>query len=152
MRAQGSYQTLRHHAEQGRVDEVGRNTKVEHPGDRRWRVIGVQGRQHKVTGQRRLDGHFCRFQITDFADHDDVRILPHQGSHAIGKADVDIVLNLHLVERGLDHFNRILDGADIDFRRRQLLERCVQRRGFAGTGRAGDQNNPVGRAGHLPPA
>jgi hypothetical protein len=49
----------------------------------------VQGGQHQVAGQRGLDRHLGGFQVADFADHDDVRVLPHQRPHAVGKAEVD---------------------------------------------------------------
>ena len=105
-----------------------------------------------MPGQRSLDGHFRGFQIADLADHDDVRILPHQRPHAVGEAEVDVVLYLHLVERRLDHFDRVLDGAHIDLGRRQLLQRRIQRRRLARPGRPGDQDDAVGRSRHLLPA
>jgi hypothetical protein len=42
---------------------------------RGWGVIGVQGREHQVTGLRSLDGNVGRLQVTDFTHHDDVGIL-----------------------------------------------------------------------------
>ena len=51
-----------------------------------------------MAGQGRLDGDFGRFKIPDFANHDNVRILPHQRTHAFGEAQVDDCLHLHLVE------------------------------------------------------
>ena len=56
------------------------------------------------------------------------------------------VLHLHLVERRLDHLDRVLDGADVDLRRGQRLERRIQRGGLARAGRPGDQHDAVGRA------
>ena len=152
MRAQRADQALGHDAEQGRVDQIGRYAEIEHAGDGRRRVVGVQGGQHQMARQGRLDGHLGRFQIADFADHHDVRVLPHQGAHAIGETEIDAVLDLHLVERGLDHFDRVLNGAHVHFRRRQLLQCRVQRRRLAGTGGAGDQDDAVRRGGHLLPA
>ena len=54
-----------------------------------------------------------------------------------------LMLHLHLVERGLDHFDRVFDRADVDLGRGELLQRRVQRGGLARTGRAGDQHDAV---------
>ncbi|MNS27337.1 hypothetical protein D3C72_592830 [compost metagenome] len=105
-----------------------------------------------MPGERRLNRHFSGFKVTDLADHDDVRVLPHQRTHPGGEAQVDVVLHLHLVERRLDHFDRVFDGAEVHFRRRQFFQRGVQRGGLARTGRPGDQNDAVGLAGHVLPA
>ncbi|OQA32513.1 MAG: hypothetical protein BWY57_01875 [Betaproteobacteria bacterium ADurb.Bin341] len=152
MRAKGTHQTLRHHPQQGGVDQVGRHPQIKQASNRRGRIVGVQGGQHQVPGQRGLDRHFSRFQIADFTDHDDVRILTHQGAHAIGKPQVDGVLHLHLVERSLDHFNRVFDRAYIDFGRRQLLQGGIKRGRLARSGRAGHQDDAVRHFRHLLPA
>jgi hypothetical protein len=62
------------------------------------------------------------------------------------------VLHLHLVERRLDHFDRVFDGAEVHLRRRQFFQRGVQRGGLAGAGWPGDQNDAVGLARHVLPA
>ena len=41
------------------------------------RVVGVQRRKNKVSGERRANRDIRRLAIADFADHDHVRILPH---------------------------------------------------------------------------
>jgi hypothetical protein len=138
--------------EHGGAEQVRGDAEVEHAGDRRRRVVGVQGGQHEVAGQRRLDRHFGGFQVADFADHDDVRVLAHQRPDALRETEVDDVLHLQLVERRLDHLDRVFDGAHIDRRRGQLLERRVERRRFSRTGRAGDEDDSVGPVGHRFPA
>jgi hypothetical protein len=62
------------------------------------------------------------------------------------------VLDLHLVERALDHLDRVLDRADVDLGRGELLERRVQRRRLAGSGRSGYEHDAVGALGHFLPA
>ncbi len=61
------------------------------------------------------------------------------------------MLHLHLVETRFDQFDRILDRADVDLGSRQLLEAGIQRRGLAGTGRAGDQDDAVRPLDHRVP-
>ena len=91
-----------------------RHSQIEQTGHAGGGIVGVQGRQHQMTGQGRLHRHFRGGQIANLADHDDVGILAQQGANALGEAQVDGRLYLHLIEFGDDHFDRILDGADVD--------------------------------------
>ncbi len=129
-----------------------RHTQLEHTADGAGCVVGVQRRQHQMPGECRLNGHFSGLQVANLADHDDIRVLSHQRAHAGGKAQFDVVLHLHLVEGRLDHLDGVFDGAQVDLGGRQFLEGGVQRGGFTRTGRAGDQNDAVGLAGHFLPA
>ena len=52
------------------------NAQVQEPGYRRWGIVGVQGRQDQVPGLGRFKGYFRGLRITDFSDHDNIRILP----------------------------------------------------------------------------
>ena len=80
--AQLARQTLRDdEADRGR-DGVGLDAHVDQARQRLRRIVGVQGRQHQVAGLRGLDGDFRRFQIADFADHDDVGILAQEGAQS----------------------------------------------------------------------
>ena len=84
-----------------------------------------------MPGQRGLDSHLCGFLVADFADHDDVRVLAQQGADAAGEREVDVVLDLHLVEGRLDHFNRVFHRAQVDLAGRQLPEGGVEGAGLA---------------------
>ena len=66
---------------------------------------------------------FGGVRVADFADHDDVGVLAQQRAHAVGKRESG--LHLDLVEGGLDHFYRVLDGADIDFAARQRFQGAI---------------------------
>ena len=105
-----------------------------------------------MAGQRRLHRHVGGIVVADLAHHDDVRILSQQRAHAVGEIDVDDRLHLHLIERGLDHFDRVLDRADVHFGRRNAFERRVKRRGLAGSSGTGDENDAVRFARHLFPS
>ena len=102
---------------------------------------------HQVAGQSGLDGHFGRGQVSDFADHDNVRVLPQQRAQSFRKREADARLNLALIERGLDHFNRVFDGVDVDFVGSQTFQRGVKGGGFARTRWTGHQDNAVVFAG-----
>jgi len=85
------------HQDRGR-HEVGLDAEVEHAGHGPRGVVGVQGREHQVSGEGCLDGDFSCFIITNLTDHDDVRILSQQGPDTGGKIDTDIRLYLQLVK------------------------------------------------------
>ncbi|MNE38545.1 hypothetical protein D3C80_1324490 [compost metagenome] len=103
----------------------------------------MQGRQHQVPGQGRLYRHQGGLAVTNFADHDDVRVLAQHGPHSVGKAQVQGGLHLQLVEGRLQALDRVFDGAQVDLRGGQQLEAGVEGAGLAGPGRAGDQCNAL---------
>ena len=142
-RTERAYQSLRHHRQNRGVKQIRRHADVEQAGERRGRIVGVQRGKHQMAGERGLDRHFRGFHVADLADHDDVGVLAHERAHAGGKVESDGVLHLHLVELWLDHFDRILDGADIDLRGSDLLQSRIQRGGLAGAGRSGYQHDTV---------
>jgi hypothetical protein len=105
-----------------------------------------------VAGEGGLDRHLGGGEVADLAHHDDVRVLAHERPHALGEPQIDLRLHLHLVERGLDHLDRVLDGAHVHLGGGEALQRRVQRGGLARPGGAGDQHDAVGPAAHLVPA
>ena len=102
--------------------------------------------------QCRLHGHLRGRQITNLADHDDVGILPHQRAHAALEVHTDLRLHLHLIKRRLHHLNRVFDGTHVHLGCGERLERGIQCRRLAGTGRPGHQNNAVRAGDHGLPA
>ena len=96
-----------------------------------------------MAGERRLYRHFGGFKVAYLTHHDDIRVLAQQRSHAVGKTQPDVLLNLHLIEYRFYHFDRIFHRADIYFRCGYLLQRGIKRGRLAGAGRAGHQNDAV---------
>ena len=129
--AQRAHQPLCQHTQQGGIDEVRRHPQLHHAGDGAGRIVGVQGREHQVARQRSLDGHLGGLQVTDFAHHDDVGVLPHERAQAFGKIEVELRLHLGLIEAGLDHFDRVFHRAHVDLFGRYALQGGVQRGGLA---------------------
>ena len=82
----------------------------------------MQRGKHQVPGQRGLHCHLRRLLVADFADHDDVGVLAHQGAQPFRKTKIKLRLHLGLVEGGLYHFDRVFHGADIHFFRRYALQ------------------------------
>ena len=52
---------------------------------RRHGVVGVQGRQHEVAGQRRAQRELCGLGVADLADEDDVGVLAQHGAQPAGE-------------------------------------------------------------------
>ena len=107
--------------------------------------VGVQRGIHLMAGHGGAQGHACGVLITDFADQDDVGILPQQGAHAIGKIELD-----GFGQRGLAYarqgvFNRVFQRHDVDFGGVQPIEDGVQRGCLARAGGPGQQQQ-TGRA------
>ena len=96
-----------------------------------------------MPGQRGLHRHVGGGQIADFAHHDDVGILAHQGAQPLGKVEVEVGLHLGLVEGRLDHLDGVFNGVDVHLLGGQALQGGIQRGGFARTSGAGHQNDAV---------
>ena len=67
--------------------------------------------QNQMAGQSRLDGDFRGFQIADFSNHDNVRVLADDRAQALGESV--IFTGLGLVNSGQLIFNRVLNGYNL---------------------------------------
>ena len=95
------------------------------------RRIGMDRREEQMPCERRPHGHLRRLSVADFAQHNNVRILPQEGSQCSGERKSDLFLELYLInpfERVLD---RILDREDIVRQPIQSPQRGVKRRTLA---------------------
>ncbi len=137
------HQPLRHHQVHRAGHVEGLDPHVDHAGDGRWRVVGVQGGEHQVAGERRLDGDAAGLQIPDLADHDDVRVLPQERPQRRGERQADLVAHQHLVDPHQVVLDRVFGGHDVGFDRVDPLQRRVERGGLARAGRSGHQHHPV---------
>src|SRR5207302_7936973 len=107
-------------------------------------IFGMHGRQHEVTGQRRLDGDLRRLQIANLADHDHVRVLADDGTQRVREGEIDLRLDLDLVDARHLVLDWVLYGENLDVGLVKAIERGVERGRLAATGRPGDQKNAVG--------
>ena len=145
MRTDAAHEALRAGKNHGGRNQKRRDAHVVEARDGAGRVIAVHGAKHLMAGERGFDGDFGGLGVADFADHDDVRVLAQNGAQGIGKRQADVLFGRHLVDAGNLKFHRVFDGDDVVNGVVQLVERGVKRRGFAGTGRAGDENQSVRR-------
>ena len=112
-------------------------------------VVGVQRAEHQVAGERGLDRVFGRFQIADFADEHDVRVVTQNGAQRGGERQADLRMNLNLVDAVELVFDRVFGRDDLGVFVLDFDQRAVERRRFAGAGRAGDEDDAVRQSNQL---
>ena len=105
-----------------------------------------------MPGESGLDRHLCCLQIPDLTHHDDIRVLPHQGSNARGEIELDFMLYLTLIEAVLDHLDGVLNSADVHIFGGESFKGRIKGGGLARARGAGDQHNAMGSTGHGLPA
>ncbi len=93
---------------------------------------------------RGLDRDFGGFQVADFADHDDVRILAQERAQRRGERHAALDVLLHLVDAGQADFDRVFGGGNVARLIVEDAQRGIQRHRLARAGRAGDQHHAVG--------
>ncbi len=96
--AQPPHETLRHHANQRRAGDERLDADVGQTRHRGRRVFGVQRREHEVACLRRLHRNLGCLLVADFADEDDVGVLPQNRPERAGKRQLDLVVDLRLVD------------------------------------------------------
>ena len=97
-----------------------------------------------MAGLSGLDGNFRRFQVTDFADYDDIRVLTEKGFECDWKCQSLAVVDIDLVDTVQRNFCRVFGCRNIDSRFIENIQTGVQRDGFPGTRRTGNQHHTVG--------
>ena len=107
--------------------------------------FGMQRGQHQMAGQRRVNGNMCRFRIADFADHDDIRILPHKGPQRLREGQANGGLDLRLVDASNFIFNRVFDGENFTAGLVEQAQRRSKCGGLAAACGAGDDNHAMGQ-------
>ncbi len=144
------HQALRHDSQHAGGDEVVFHAHLQQPGHRARRIVGVQGAENQVTGQRRVDGDLGGFRITYFTDHDNVRVLTQDGAENVGEAQADARFHLDLVDAPQLVFDGVLHRDNLFLRRIDLAQRRVEGGGLAASGGAGHQDDPVRPVDQVP--
>src|SRR5713226_2510386 len=141
--AEDAHQALRQHADQGRPHQVGLDAHVDEAGDGARGVVGVDGAEDEVAGQRGLDGDLRRLAVADLADHDHVRVLAEEAAQPVGEGEVDLRVHRRLRDALELVLDRVLDGHDVEVRPVDLAEGRVERGGLAAPGGPRHQHDPV---------
>ena len=76
-----------------------------------------------MAGERRLNGNFSRFRISNLTDKNDVWVLSQNGSQARGKGNADAVIDGNLNNTVDVVFHRIFGSDDLVFNVVQFAER-----------------------------
>lgn len=97
-----------------------------------------------MASQGRLDGDVGSLLVADFANEDDIRILPDNGAQPPGKGQSGRGVDLDLVDPVKLVFHRVLDGDDLPVRRVDIVECGIERSRLAAAGRPGDKDDAVG--------
>ena len=104
--------------------------------------------KYDVAGQRGLHGDLRGLEISDFTDHDGVRVLSEKRAERGGEGQPDLVVDRHLHDAFDFVFDGVFGGQDLDVLGVHLAERRVKRGRLAGTSRAGDNKDAVRSADH----
>ena len=114
---------------------------VEETDEATDRVLGMEGREDLVAGQRRLDGDVGGEVVADLADHDHVRILAHDVPQGLLEAEVDGGVYRALRDP-VDHvLDGILCGDDARLRIPDLVHAAVEGRRLPRPRRDGDHHD-----------
>src|SRR2546428_15193 len=143
LRAHLAHQALGEHPEQRGGEQVVLHPHLEETRHGARRVIGVQGREDEVAGERRLDRDLGRLGVADLAHHDDIGVLADDRAQPVREGEPDLRLHVDLVHAEELVFDRILDGDDLLVGRVILVRRAEGLGRFAITGGAGHQDHAV---------
>ena len=64
----------------------------------------------------RPDSNLRRLRVTDFSDHDDIRVLTEDGTQAIGEGQPRLDVDLNLIDPCQLVFDWVFNGDDVDLR------------------------------------
>ncbi|MNQ78045.1 hypothetical protein D3C85_929470 [compost metagenome] len=143
---QAAHQTLGHDQPQGRGQQEGLHPHVAQARHGPGGVVGVDGGQHQMPGQRGLDRDARRLDVADFTDHDHVRVLAQDGAQARREGHADLGIDLGLAHAVDGVFDRVLDRQDVAGGVVEQRQTGIEAGRLARAGRAGDEDDAVGLA------
>src|SRR5947207_15257762 len=109
----------------------------------------MQRGKHQMAGERRLHGDVRGFRVTDFTNHEHVRVLPHDGAQAVGEREPDLRLDLNLVDAAQLVFHRVFNRDDFLSRIVDFLKHAVEGGRLAAAGGAGYEDHAMRLQNHL---
>ncbi len=135
---------MRQDAVQRRHKVVRLDTHVQKAANHVDDVIRVDGREHQVTGERRLNRDLRGLGVADFADHDLVGIVTQDRAQSARECQA-----LFLVDRNLRNtanlvFDRILNRDDLVFVCLDFVDRRIQRGRLTASGGPVTSTMPYG--------
>ena len=142
--AELAHQALRHHAQQTRRHQEGFDPHVHQTRHRANGVVGMQRGEHQMAGEARLHRDLRGFEIADFTDHDDVRVLAQDSAQGAGEGELYLGVHLGLADAIQVVFDGVFHRDDVVALGIQLRQTGIEGGGLARTRGAGHQNDAVG--------
>src|SRR5262245_4467378 len=126
-----SHQPLGHDALDGARHQKRLHAHIDQTRESARGIVGVQRAEHPVAGERRLNGVLGCLQVADFADQDDIGIVPQNAAQRRAERQADLGMHLNLADLRLLVFDGIFDRDDFRIVALDLVECAVERRAFA---------------------
>ena len=141
--AQDADQPLRDHRPQRRFEQETLDAEIEQARHRRSRGFRVQGGQHEMAGEGRMNGDTGCLGIAHFAHHDDIWILADESPHRGGESKADRGFHLRLIHALNFIFDRILDGQNLPRGLVEERQHGRESRRLAAAGRPGHDDQAM---------
>src|SRR5262245_19901175 len=110
---QYAHQALGEHTDQTGRGQEGLDTHVSQAGDGTHRGVGMQRREHQVSGETRLDGDLGGLDVANLAHHHHVRILAQDCAQPARERHLDLGVDLGLADAVDVVLDRVLDRHDV---------------------------------------
>ena len=123
--------------QQRRGDEEGFNPHIHKAGDRPRRIVRMNGAEQAMPRLCRLDGNRRRLGITDLPHHDNVRILPEDGTEAARECHPRLPVELDLPDVINPVFDGVLEGNQVRVRAIEFAQDRVEAGALAASRRSG---------------
>ena len=114
---------LHHRSEQERL-----HIHVEQACNAADGIVRVERAENKVTRHRRANRDVRGFDIANFADHDDVWVLPQNVTETFGECEIDLRFNIDLRNARQPIFHRLFDGDDAPLHGIDAGQEAIKRR------------------------
>src|SRR5579871_100701 len=141
--ADNANEALRQNTVQGRDEIVRLDAHVNEAANDVGHVIGVNGGENEVAGEGGLNGDLRGFLVADFADHDFVGVVAQDGAQSAGESQAFFLVDGTLRNAAKLIFDGVFNRDDFVFVGFDFVDGGVERSGFTGTGRTGDENHAI---------
>ena len=94
--ADSPQKSLRDDASKAGGNQVRSDAHILQTVDGRYRVLGMNGRDHEMAGHCGAHRYLCSLAVTDLADTDDVGVLSQDRTETVGECQPDFFVDLHL--------------------------------------------------------
>ena len=143
MIAETPYQTLGDNSSDRCAHQKGLDPHIGQPQKCRGRIVGVQRGKYPMSRQRRLYGDTRCIDVSNFTDHDRIRIVSQDGTQSSGECKTDVRMHLKLSHPWNLLFYRVLH-SQYPFVSRVTRNECgIERCALSRSGWPGDQHDTV---------